>query len=89
MPEDGIVHHDHFQGLLKHIWGEVMKPDPIPMVVGPDEIGHLQARLRGKERREKRCYYIAIPAEPSHPLRMDKMILTRLQEALQFYALSI
>lgn len=80
--EGGISHRDQLTGILQRIWGEVMKPEPIPAVFSTHEKLRLHARLKGNEGRDKRYYYISIPEDSAHALRVDQTLVARLQEVL-------
>jgi hypothetical protein len=80
--EHGLTHTDQLTGVLQRIWGEVRKPEPPPPAFGTDEIGLLRARLQTNERRDKSCYYIAVPRASAHALTVDRVLLERLHAVL-------
>ncbi|MGE3536066.1 MAG: hypothetical protein AB7N91_01370 [Candidatus Tectimicrobiota bacterium] len=80
--EHGLSPTDQWTGVLQRIWSEVMKPEPPPREFSPDDIGRLQARLKGNERRSNSYYYIAVPPASAHALLVDRVLIERLHQTL-------
>lgn len=79
--EDGIDKENRLEGILRRIWVEVERSEA-PSPFGPNEQRHLQAKLAGRERRDKMHHYVTVrPARDSSPLA-DRDLLQSLLQAL-------